>query len=824
MVLARPGVRRILVSNKALSELLGQSEFADWQPCAASAIDAREGTSGVAKGAQAAMAVTSQAALAQMLETLKTWQLSPKKVLVSSFALAGAITANAKTGDGSPLVILECGEKTSQLLLVGKNGIVAAGTAQITLDVIAEAVRAELNLKFKGAASKLFFNEGFDFSESGPLIAQRLAESIKPDLAALTGGKAGAANAFLIAGLPAKQDWLTDRLAESLKLTRYTFDTKAWCTAAGITLGSEVPATLSPAWLGLLQAIRTPESNSWLMGWDEPNSLAPVSVAAAKPVAVAAAPAVTPAKTPAPAAPKSGAAAKVVTVNPAPAQVAAIKETPAAVALAKPTPAPAPKVAPAPKPATEPETPKQGSSNSGNKGAVATPKMSPPVSSSASYKQYMAGDGDTPNEKAGKSFFKSPLGLGLFAGFVVLLGITGWVLSQSQQQKNAALAESARLEQEAKVNAEKAQLAEKMRLAEAEARKRAEAEVAAASAKVVDAETARARAEAEARNQSAARLANARGALRLVTQPAGATVVIGNLPPQTSPVTLSDIKIGHYAVTVRLARHDEVKLEADVRENETTDLGSIALQRQVGALEIACDPDGTPYEVVQAGAMINLGNENLRGTTPAKLTNLDIGDYKVIFRRAGWPERTETVSVTRGGTAKVATKYSQGRVEISSTPAGAVVKRDGRVLGVTPLTLAEEPVGEAVFELSLPAYDPVRLTAKIEDGVALQLNPTLLATDRLRLPSELDEQPTPISPIMPEIPRELCTVETTVMIALIVDRTGKPRDLQITNTVPAEMSKICLATVAKWKFKPAKIKGRPVETRIVVPLKIAVAS
>ena len=33
---------------------------------------------------------------------------------------------------------------------------------------IAEAVRSELGLKFKGAATKLFFIENYDFSEAGP--------------------------------------------------------------------------------------------------------------------------------------------------------------------------------------------------------------------------------------------------------------------------------------------------------------------------------------------------------------------------------------------------------------------------------------------------------------------------------------------------------------------------------------------------------------------------------------------------------------------------------------------------------------------------------
>ena len=183
-----------------------------------------------------------------------------------------------------------------------------------------------------------------------------------------------------------------------------------------------------------------------------------------------------------------------------------------------------------------------------------------------------------------------------------------WPTQLAQEKEHAEL----RL----KSAAQKARLAELKAQEEIEARKKTEVEF---TQKLVESESARQRVETELAAQTAARLANARGSLVIVTQPAGATVTVGNLPPQISPATFSDIKIGSYPVTISLARHEEVKLDLTVAENAMTESGTIPLVAAVGSLRINSEPGDAQYELRPASALTIDPDARRTGQTPAAI-------------------------------------------------------------------------------------------------------------------------------------------------------------------------------------------------------------
>ncbi|HSI10171.1 MAG TPA: hypothetical protein VK985_16420 [Rariglobus sp.] len=266
--------------------------------------------------------------------------------------LGAVVTALQDMPESSRVLVWQIGATDAQLACVSAGGCEAAGTAAVGYDQLFEAVQAGLGLKFRAAATKLFFNPGYDFSETAGPIAERLAASLRPAIAQL-----GCAPTVLhVTGLPAAQTWLAKAVAAALDLGLFAPKVAEFCVQCGLKGDA---SGLTGANLGIIfQTASGAAEAPWRSAWLDANApvTAPVAAPApVKPVAPAPAPvAVKPAAV-VPVKPKPVPAPVSVSAAPAPAPVAAMK--PAAVKAA-PTPAPAPAApvpvakAPAPKPIT----------------------------------------------------------------------------------------------------------------------------------------------------------------------------------------------------------------------------------------------------------------------------------------------------------------------------------------------------------------------------------------------------------------------------------------------------------------------------------------
>lgn len=728
------------------------------------------------------------------------------RYLDATIITAGSLRSLVTT----PTLLLEIGELSSQAFLVSKQGVLAAHTVTLNLDQIAEAVQAEFNLKFRGSAAKLFFNPDCDFSDHASQIAGRVVVSLKRDLTPLLTGQP-APTALCCSGLPAAQHWFAVALAQSLTLAPFVPPAKSPGTANNVSFATPaMESSLPPAWFNFLNLIKAQSSaanggSPWLAEWQ--SIQAPLSVT------------ITPTA-------KSDNAAQVETTlvtgraaTPASSPVSPIAPTPAAATTAPAAAATA--AAPAPKPTASVSAPAPTKSATPavvhapapvKKTSAASPS---PAVKPAAQPAPLPAPATSPAEPSRRS--RAPLMIGLAAVVVAALA-GGFFYSHSQAVK--AEAEAARIAQEKQATelrlqaeAEKARLAEEQRLKEANSRKLFEFET---TQKLAAAEAARQQAENEARQQTAARLASARGNLVITTEPAGALVAVGDLPASPSPVTHNYLKIGRYPVTITLPRHDPVTLQLEVTENGTTNPGVISLTRIAGALEITSDPAGTRYELQPANAPAFSIAPKLTGTTPATLTDLEPGDYTVTYTRAGWDPHTENITVARDGTARTQWTAPHGQIQITSDPAGATVSHNGRVVGRTPLTLAEPP-GTVRYDLALSGYEPAVLTGRAEGGKPLALTTRLLALDRLYGSNDLDVRPEPIKPQMPELPEGLLQQSARIEIQLTVTSNGTPKDIKLVKSDNAAVAALYLEALAKWKFKPGQKAGKPVNSRVLIP-------
>src|ERR1041385_1812646 len=158
-------------------------ELAPFIPGFFAVTSARDGA-----GAPWLLAATTTAAHAQSLTALEELGLKSTVTASASLHAIAALISTLKARNSDAAVLcLDLGAMNSHAMIVTRKGVEAAGTAPISLDAIAEAVQLELGLKFKGSAGKLFFNELYDFSETGPKIAGRLATGIKTSISTLGG-------------------------------------------------------------------------------------------------------------------------------------------------------------------------------------------------------------------------------------------------------------------------------------------------------------------------------------------------------------------------------------------------------------------------------------------------------------------------------------------------------------------------------------------------------------------------------------------------------------------------------------------------------------
>ena len=798
--------------------LAGAQQFAATQPGSGSltsswfaAVQARDGAApGASPWLLQLTPAEGHAATADLLEDLK---LKAARSVSAAFNAVGAIATAATT----PTWLLEIGEQASQALLISRDGVLAAGPVSLNLDRIADAVQAELGLKFRGSAVKLFFNPVYDYNDVGPKIAGRIAAALQPELAALRAAHA-APTALACAGLPGAQHWFATQLATALGLKAFAPDLKA----TGVTFARpELEAALSPSWFGFLRFVGANPSGApapWNSEWLKLNGVA-APVAAKTAVAPAPAKVATP---PAPAVVTPKPAAPAPTPAPAPAP----RPAPAAPAPRE-TPAPAPKknVAPTPTPqpaavrATPAPSPKGGreakpAAPVAAKAAAPTPLAAKPRTTTPAPDQDSSGYSQPP-------FFKSRRGL-IVGVVAVVLVVGAFLFFQSQQREAARLAEEkVRTEQRLQAEAKIRQV-EQQAQAEAEARRKVEVD---ANRKVAEAEAARQRAEDEARTQIAARLANARGSLVIATDPAGATVTVGTLPPSPSPANFQDLKIGRYPVTIALSQHDTAQLEVEIKDGAVTDLGIVKLVKIAGSLEVVTDPPNTAYEVRPANAMIVMPDARRTGRTPDTVTDLAPGDYTVTFVRDGWAPHAESVTVERDATAHTKYAFPNGIVKITSKPAGAIVTRDGVRMGVTPLTLTDQLPGDATYVIGLAGYAPDNFSGRIMGGQILEYGSELELTDHLSKLNELDQAPRVISTVQPKVPYDyqLAHKSGQVNIELTVSRDGSTKDLVILPGSDRALGPACLEAAAQWKFKAGSKHGRPANVRVILPFSVDAA-
>lgn len=775
----------------------------------------------------------------------------------SVLACVGAAATMARLNSGGAVLLWQIGHNHSYVFTIGLRGVEAVTRCEAGFKSLLKAVQELLGLRSPVEAARHFFTDAPAVRAAAP----RIADAVAPQLRAAAGNVPAIPGtlSFACTGLTNKQAWLGQEIARALGLPFWTPDLERYADHLQLSFATPIEH-VSPDLLGTmhLAAAHAHGSPAWHPVWGAIGRLAGSSMAGAEPrelvgraASISSTQTVSAAAEPAGAAPPptrpllpivpfpsvdalAGSASKPPTSDPSqpvriPHPEPPSLSPPPLVLAAKASP-PVP-LHPIHLPSIPPSSPMPAPDE------APRPPLQPPALTAAP-----AAAPIPPREPVVIVLRKRGYWPHLALALAVIGAAVSWkfyldaeaLKAATNQEKTVAAGEAGAAGQETASVAQQVTRLEEQR---DRAEKRAHESERAAAAEVErirrEAETTRAAAVAQARREAgeqtrrqlepeleAARAALSPGILKLGTSPVGAEVQVDNRPPLPTPVSIEDLSPGGHRLKITLAGHMPVELTAEIIGSKTTDLGVITLERATGTIAFSSEPGETDFSIRTSNTAEDAPPLH-RGRTPARFDDLAPGDYVVQFNRAGWPDRTERVTVTRGETTRAVTTFESGAVTITSTPAGATVTRDGLEVGTTPLTLRDIPARDLTYELRANGYEPLKVSGKVGAGRELKLDGTLLHLDRLATEAELRTPPRPYVTTPLDLGRIPRSTPAFITVTFIVLRDGSVRDVTVLEKVDRRIVQRAVDAIAKWKFYPGVSHGGyPVNVRVSVPIKM----
>jgi PKD repeat protein/uncharacterized protein (UPF0548 family) len=193
----------------------------------------------------------------------------------------------------------------------------------------------------------------------------------------------------------------------------------------------------------------------------------------------------------------------------------------------------------------------------------------------------------------------------------------------------------------------------------------------------------------------------------------------------TTPKTLTDLGPGSYKVAVKKGGYIDWVKKVYVEAGEET-LLQVILQQQYGSISVSSAP---------ASAKIYLdGND--KGITPATLTDLEPGSYKVEVKKEGYTDWSETVDVgsDKEVSLNAVLEIMTGSIRVKSEPIGAeiyLLDAEGEVLlrdtlRTTHNSLTDLKPGSYIVEVKKDGYEEWRETVDVGPGEDIPINVVLL--------------------------------------------------------------------------------------------------
>jgi len=216
-------------------------------------------------------------------------------------------------------------------------------------------------------------------------------------------------------------------------------------------------------------------------------------------------------------------------------------------------------------------------------------------------------------------------------------------------------------------------------------------------------------------------LKESKGKLTVTSQPAGAEVLEGQDVLGKTPLRRRSLGSGPHQLSLRLKGYAPASIKVDVPEGKEVK-ESIKLTPLPGTLVVITTASDRPLP----GTDVRVDGQ-LVGRTPLTWGNLTPGKHTVEIARAGVVPVKRSVRVGPGGRVEltIPLRVPEGKLTLTSKPAGAEVLLGEEVLGTTPLQAVAIAAGRHTLKVRKEGFLSVDVAVHVQDRKPAKARTTL---------------------------------------------------------------------------------------------------
>jgi serine/threonine protein kinase/tetratricopeptide (TPR) repeat protein len=206
-------------------------------------------------------------------------------------------------------------------------------------------------------------------------------------------------------------------------------------------------------------------------------------------------------------------------------------------------------------------------------------------------------------------------------------------------------------------------------------------------------------------------------ALSVVIEPAGASILLDEKPPQSPPNTFAHVHFGTHQLTANIEGYEPLRQEIQVHKGTASQMNfQLTPKQELDALSIITKP---------AGASIFLDGKPPE-SPPNTFTHVPFGTHQLTASLEDYEPLRQEIQVHKGTAAQIhlqlTPKQELDTLSIVTKPAGASIFLDGKPPESPPETFTRVPFGAHQVIAALNKYQPIRKTIDVRQGMARKIN------------------------------------------------------------------------------------------------------
>jgi serine/threonine protein kinase/TPR repeat protein len=211
-------------------------------------------------------------------------------------------------------------------------------------------------------------------------------------------------------------------------------------------------------------------------------------------------------------------------------------------------------------------------------------------------------------------------------------------------------------------------------------------------------------------------------ALSIQTEPAGASILLDDNPPQVPPNTFTHVPFGSHHISAALDNYEPVTQDIQVRRGMTPDIHlQLKPIQEIAALSVQTEP---------LGATILLDGKPPQGP-PNRFTNVPYGSHQLSATLDNYESITQEIEVRRGMRPEIHLRLKEiqeiAALSVQTEPLGATILLDGKPPQVPPYRFTHVPYGSHHLSATLDNYESITQEIEVRRGMSpeihLQLKP-----------------------------------------------------------------------------------------------------